>query len=91
MSDDRIGRSLDGQELTGSDLVDRAIAWPVTAERVLGAGTFTALLQDDVTAPDGTTLQREYLKHPGAVGIIALDGQVGWRWCGSTDTPSDIV
>ena len=27
-----------------------------------------------MTAPDGQTLQREYLRHPGAVGIIALDG-----------------
>ena len=75
MSADRTNRSLDGQELTRSELIDQAVAWPVAAERVLGTGRFTALLQDDVTAPDGTTLQREYLKHPGAVGIIALDGQ----------------
>ncbi len=40
---------------------------------MLGAGSFTALLQDDITAPDGSTLKREYLRHPGAVGIIALD------------------
>ena len=75
MSADRTNRSLDGQELTRSELVDQAVAWPVAAERVLGAGSFTALLQDDVTAPDGATLQREYLKHPGAVGVIALDGR----------------
>ena len=64
---------LGGHVLTRADLVDQAVGWPVTAERVLGAGTFTALLQDDITAPDGATLQREYLRHPGAVGIIALD------------------
>ena len=64
---------LGGHVLTRADLVDQAVAWPVTAERVLGAGTFTTLLQDDITAPDGATLQREYLRHPGAVGIIALD------------------
>ncbi len=64
---------LTGHVLTRADLVDQAVAWPVTAERVLGAGNFTALLQDDITAPDGETLQREYLRHPGAVGIIALD------------------
>ena len=52
----------------------RTRLWPVTGERVLGAGNFTALVQDDITAPDGATLQREYLRHPGAVGIIALDG-----------------
>lgn len=62
-----------GRVLTRADLVDDAVAWPVTEERVLGAGAFTTLVQDDITAPDGDTLQREYLRHPGAVGIIALD------------------
>ncbi len=64
---------LGGTTLSRADLVDHAVSWPVSAERVLGAGAFTALLQDDITAPDGTTLSREYLRHPGAVGIIALD------------------
>ena len=64
---------LGGHTLTRADLVDEAVAWPVVAERVLGSGSFTTLLQDDISAPDGHTLQREYLAHPGAVGIIALD------------------
>jgi ADP-ribose pyrophosphatase len=65
---------LGGHSLTRADLVDVPVSWSVTGERVLGAGNFTALVQDDITAPDGATLQREYLRHPGAVGIIALDG-----------------
>jgi 8-oxo-dGTP pyrophosphatase MutT (NUDIX family) len=69
------GVEIGGPVLSRADLVDEAIAWPVTGERVLGAGQFTTLVQDDVTAPDGETLRREYLRHPGAVGIIALDGQ----------------
>ena len=69
----RDSAELGGHVLTRAELVDQAVAWPVTAERVLGAGSFTALLQDDITAPDGSTLQREYLQHPGAVGVIALD------------------
>ncbi len=70
------GRVEDGpgaRTLSRAELVDHPVGWPVTAERVLGAGAFTALLQDDITAPDGSTLKREYLRHPGAVGIIALD------------------
>lgn len=66
---------LDGHALSRADLVDEAVAWPVTAEHVLGSGSFTALVRDDITAPDGETLQREYLRHPGAVGIIALDAE----------------
>src|SRR4029078_12844032 len=50
-------------------------AWPVVAERILGAGDFTSLVQDDIVAPDGETFSREYLRHTGAVGIIALDEQ----------------
>lgn len=69
------GGDLGGHLLARSDLIDDAVAWPVTGERVLGAGSFTTLVQDDITAPDGDTLRREYLRHPGAVGIIALDDQ----------------
>ncbi|MFT4166917.1 MAG: NUDIX hydrolase [Microlunatus sp.] len=66
---------LTGHVLTRADLIDAPVAWPVTAEHVLGAGSFTALVRDDITAPDGETLQREYLRHPGAVGIIAIDAE----------------
>lgn len=65
----------DVRQLTLDELRDEATAWPVVAERVLGSGDFTTLLQDDILAPDGETLSREYLRHPGAVGIIALDDQ----------------
>jgi 8-oxo-dGDP phosphatase len=61
--------------LNRSDLVDAPVSWPVVASRTLGAGTFTSLVQDDITTPDGQTMSREYLRHPGAVGIIALDEQ----------------
>ncbi|GAA3713165.1 NUDIX hydrolase [Microlunatus aurantiacus] len=71
----RVDDGLGGHTLSRVDLVDQPVSWPVTAERVIGAGSFTALLQDDITAPDGTTLKREYLRHPGAVGIIALDAR----------------
>src|SRR3954447_19359056 len=61
--------------LTRAELVDTALHWPVVASRTLGEGTFTRLVQDDVSTPDGQTMSREYLRHPGAVGIIALDEQ----------------
>ena len=32
-----------------------------------------ATSQDQVRTPDGQLIEREYLKHPGAVGVIALD------------------
>lgn len=66
-------RPLAGHVLSRDELIDESVSWPVIGGRVLGQGTFTTLLQDDVTGPGGETLQREYLRHPGAVGVIAVD------------------
>ena len=59
--------------LTRADLADDPVAWPVTARTVLADGVFTTFVAEDVQTPDGATMRREYLRHPGAVGIIALD------------------
>ncbi|MDN5762038.1 MAG: NUDIX hydrolase [Microlunatus sp.] len=64
---------LGGRELSRAELADESVRWPTVAERILGVGHFTTFVQDDITAPNGQTLTREYLSHPGAVGIIALD------------------
>ncbi len=61
--------------LTRPDLVDAPQDWPVRSRRVLGQGAFTTLLEDEVEAPDGAVMRREYLRHPGAVGVIALDAE----------------
>ncbi len=37
-------------------------------------GSFLRLQRDEVLLPDGTRATREYIKHPGAVGIVALTG-----------------
>jgi ADP-ribose pyrophosphatase len=55
------------------ELVDTPLAWPVESSTVLAAGTITSYVQDQVRMPDGHLIRREYVKHPGAVGVIALD------------------
>lgn len=58
----------------GSDqLVDVPLAWPVESSTVLAQGKITSYVEDQVRTPDGQLIAREYLKHPGAVGVIALD------------------
>ena len=58
----------------GSDqLVDVPLAWPVESSTVLAHGKITSYVEDQVRTPDGQLITREYLKHPGAVGVIALD------------------
>jgi len=58
-----------------AELVDSPMAWPVVASRTLGTGVITTLRQDDVRTPDGELIKREYLEHPGAVSVIALDDE----------------
>ena len=55
------------------ELTDAPLAWPVDSSTVLARGTITSYVQDQVRTPDGHLITREYLKHPGAVGVIALD------------------
>jgi 8-oxo-dGDP phosphatase len=55
------------------ELVDEPLSWPVESSTVLAKGMFTSYVQDQVRTPDGNLIAREYLRHPGAVGVIALD------------------
>jgi 8-oxo-dGTP pyrophosphatase MutT (NUDIX family) len=55
------------------ELADVPLAWPVASSTVLAEGAITKYVQDQVRTPDGHLITREYLKHPGAVGVIALD------------------
>ena len=55
------------------ELTDAPLAWPIDSSTVLAQGTITSYVQDQVRTPDGHVIAREYLKHPGAVGVIALD------------------
>jgi ADP-ribose pyrophosphatase len=55
------------------ELADSPLAWPVDSSTVLAKGNITSYVQDQVRTPDGHLIAREYVKHPGAVGVIALD------------------
>ena len=46
----------------------------VSSERVY-AGRIIAVRKDEVSMPGETTSQRDVVEHPGAVGVVALDGQ----------------
>ena len=59
--------------LSRAELVDVPLAWPVVGSTVLAHGHITDFVQDEVQAPDGSVIKREYVQHPGAVAVIALD------------------
>lgn len=59
--------------LSRAELVDLPLSWPVVGSTVLAHGHIVDFVEDEVQAPDRGTVRREYLRHPGAVAVIALD------------------
>ena len=59
--------------LSGAEIADTPLAWPVDSSTVLAEGGVGRFIQDRVRTPDGEVMTREYVRHPGAVGVIALD------------------
>lgn len=64
---------LDLPVLAASEIGDEALSWPIVEHRTLGAGVIQEFVRDVVGTPTGERMTRDYLRHTGAVGIIALD------------------
>ncbi|WP_420111025.1 NUDIX domain-containing protein [Pseudactinotalea sp.] len=62
-------------ESTVEHIHDEPATLPVSTSDVLHAGRVFDLVTEDVDLGDGGTVTREFLKHPGAVAIVALDEQ----------------
>lgn len=52
---------------------DHPAHWKVLDREELATGRVCNFVNDTVEAPDGQTFRRQYVTHPGAVAIIALD------------------
>lgn len=62
--------------MTGpAELRDTPDSWEVRGERTSFEGKVWNVVSDDVVMPDGHAATRDYMKHPGAVGVLALDEQ----------------
>jgi ADP-ribose pyrophosphatase len=64
--------SLPGTRIAADDLYDTAVSWPTRRVDEV-RGRIMRFVTDEVTTPDGHTMVREYLEHPGGVSVIALD------------------
>ncbi|GAB3624807.1 NUDIX hydrolase [Mariniluteicoccus endophyticus] len=64
---------IDLPRLTGADVRDEPTAWPVNDRETLATGGVASFVRDAITTPSGENIRREWLRHPGAVGVIALD------------------
>lgn len=58
---------------SASRFTDTPEEWPVVEGETPYQGRITAMRSDVVAMPDGTSARRDYLVHPGAVGVLALD------------------
>jgi ADP-ribose pyrophosphatase len=60
-------------DVAGAPLADVVAPRPVVAHERVAAGRIFDLVRDVVDLGDGENVTREYLDHPGAVAIVALD------------------
>lgn len=54
---------------------DQPMAWDVASSEVLAHGRVCNFVQQTVVPPRGEPFSRQFISHPGAVGIIAIDDQ----------------
>jgi 8-oxo-dGDP phosphatase len=59
--------------ISGSQIADDPLSWPVEQSTTLAEGRVGRFVRDRVRTPDGEVMTRDYVVHPGAVGVIALD------------------
>lgn len=58
-----------------TEVADEPVSLPVTDRRVVHDGRVFDLVSETVDLGEGGTVTREFLQHPGAVAIVALDEQ----------------
>ncbi len=58
-----------------TDVPDSTTPYEVVSSQERFSGRVIKLVSDEVTMPGGETAVRDYVVHPGAVGVVALDQQ----------------
>lgn len=60
-----------------TDVRDRPEQWPIVTSTVQCAGRFITVVTDTVRLPNGGLVQRDVVRHPGAVGVVPYDETAG--------------
>lgn len=61
--------------LTPDQLSDEPSSWSVLSTEVLARGVISDYVDERVMTPNEDVLDRQFQRHPGSVGVIALDDQ----------------
>ncbi|MGJ3509274.1 NUDIX domain-containing protein [Enemella sp. A6] len=59
--------------LSGDELIDSPEQWELVSRTEIMRNRVFSMQSDTIRTPDGEELVREFVQHPGAVGIIAVD------------------
>lgn len=59
--------------MSGRAIRDTPEHWTVTGSSTPFSGAVIGVRSDEVRMPDGSLARRDYLTHPGSVGVLALD------------------
>ena len=60
---------------SGQPIADEPAQWPVVSSAEDYRGKIIDVRTDVIRNPEGGTAAREVVEHPGAVGVVALDGE----------------
>ncbi|MDF5755930.1 NUDIX hydrolase [Spongiactinospora sp. TRM90649] len=60
-------------DTAAEDVRDRPEAWEVVASAEPVRLNILTLRTDEVRMPEGDTARRDYVRHPGSVGVLAID------------------
>jgi ADP-ribose pyrophosphatase len=70
------GAQVTGSQVSRDELADEPTSYPVVESSTpFRSGHVIDVRSDTVQMPDGSTAVRDVVVHPGAVGIIAIDGE----------------
>ena len=58
-----------------SDILESAHEYAVLHREVQFTGPMFSIVTDDVAMPDGHTAKRDFMRHVGAVGVVAIDDE----------------
>jgi len=66
---------MDHRVLRPGEATDVEAHWRIRSHRVIGPGAVSDYVDDVVETPTDEVMHRQYLLHPGAVAVIALDDE----------------
>ena len=63
------------KQVVHPEVVDQPENWETLNREVQASGRVQNFIEDAIATPDGQTMVRQWVGHPGAVAVMAMDDQ----------------